>query len=217
MEEKKKEPRKMTRFDIKQFKRALEENNQELIEGISNLLNCANAHRFGTVKILGRKHKTIVIGQQEWMVENLFCPELGFHYENDYKKSQNGYGTLHTYYAIPAIQKLLSDGWRVPSDIDWKRLINFVGDNSCKKLKSKTGWKDGGNGTDDFGFSVLPAGNLHHDGSPFSCRGYESYFWSSSAYSSPDAWYQYFHYRYATVYRLYFNRSFGFSIRCVRD
>jgi uncharacterized protein (TIGR02145 family) len=124
---------------------------------------------------------------------------------------------LHTYYAIPAIQKLLLDGWRVPSDGDWQQLIDFVGDNAGKKLKSKACWKDGGNDTDEFGFNVLPAGYRSTNGSCFSNRGSYAYFWSSSAHSSTTAWIRAFDYSNATVNRTNTNRSYGFSIRCVRD
>jgi hypothetical protein len=88
---------------LHQFEQALKENNQTLIAEISAILERnAPKPQFGKVAILGREHKTIIIGKQEWMAENLFCPELGFHCDNDPKNSKNGYGTLHTHYAIPS-------------------------------------------------------------------------------------------------------------------
>jgi uncharacterized protein (TIGR02145 family) len=72
-------------------------------------------------------------------------------------------------------------------------------------------------GTDDYGFRVLPAGNRDYNGSTFYYRGYGAYFWSSSANSSSYAWYREFGYNNATVQRYNSYRSFGFSVRCIRD
>jgi uncharacterized protein (TIGR02145 family) len=199
---------------LKRFEQALKDNNESLIEEISSILERANAPQYGKVSILDREHKTVTIGNQEWMAENLYCPELGFHYDNDPKNSENGYGTLHTHYAIPAIHEILpDDGWRVPSDEDWDALIKYVGHDAGTKLKSKKGWKDGGNGTDIYGFGVLPAGYCRHS-RHFCFRGFNAYFWSSSVY---DALYENFSYNYSTVNRAAANCSRGFSIRCVRD
>jgi uncharacterized protein (TIGR02145 family) len=202
---------------VKQVEVAINDNNTNVITKNPLLVEQKHEPSFGTVNILGREHKTIIIGKQEWMAENLYCPEIGCHYDNDPENSKDGYGTLHTYYAIPAIQKLLPDGWRVPTDKEWDVLENYVGSNAGKKLKSKDGWIDGGNGTDDFGFRVLPAGHRYYDGSNFYHRGSNAHFWSSSANSSTYAWYRNFYYSYATVYRFSTNRSYGFSVRCVRD
>jgi uncharacterized protein (TIGR02145 family) len=203
---------------LKRFEQALKDNNKALIEKISNLLEGASAPQYGTLSILGREHKTVIIGHQEWMAENLFCPELGFHYDNDPKNSENGYGTLHAHYAMPAIHEILPDeGWRVSSDEDWDVLVKHVGYDAGKKLKSKEGWCNGGNGTDLYGFRVLPAGCRSYNGSNFANRGNNAYFWSSSAYSSTNAWYRYFYYYRADVYRYANLRSSGFSVRCIRD
>ncbi|MCF0217287.1 MAG: hypothetical protein HUK21_12575, partial [Fibrobacteraceae bacterium] len=82
------------------------------------------------------------------------------------------------------------------------------------KLKSTSGWYNGGNGTDSYGFSVLPAG-LRHSGGSYA--GYNAYFCSSSESSSDFAYYWYFTYYDDNVdcddnlkYR-------GFSVRCLKD
>jgi hypothetical protein len=64
---------------------------------------------------------------------------------------------------------------------------------------------------------VLPAGYRNNSGSNFNNRGYNTYFWSSSAYSATNAWYREFNYNNATVNRGNPNRSYGFSVRCIRD
>jgi uncharacterized protein (TIGR02145 family) len=208
-----------TQHLLKHFEQALKNNNTRIIAEISSILKFERERRlqFGAIEILGREHKTVVIGRQECMAVNLFCPELGFHYGNKPKNSEGGYGTLHTHYAMPAIQDVLPKKWRVANDEDWGVLIKHVGENPGTKLKSKTGWYDNGNGTDDFGFRVLPSGYRHPNGSFFANRGYYAYLWSSSAYDGTHALYRYFYYGYATVTRNTNYRSYGFSVRCIRD
>jgi hypothetical protein len=72
-------------------------------------------------------------------------------------------------------------------------------------------------GNDKYGFRVLPSGYRNYDGFHFYGRGSNAYFWSSSAYSSTYAWDQNFNYKNATVSRNYNNRSYGSSVRCIRD
>jgi uncharacterized protein (TIGR02145 family) len=73
-------------------------------------------------------------------------------------------------------------------------------------------------GTDVYGFRGLPAGYRYNGGSNFSYRGTHANFWSSSARDGSYAWYREFPYSAATVYRgYYYNRSSGFSVRCIRD
>jgi uncharacterized protein (TIGR02145 family) len=168
-------------------------------------------HQFSFMSILDREYKTVIIEGREYMAENVLCPELGFYYDNKPKNSEGGDGTLHTHYAIPAIADILPEGWRIMSKNDWDILIKIIGNNPMKLLAKKFG------GTDDYGFCILPAAYRSNSGSYFNYRGYYAYFWSSSAYSSTNAWRRYFYYNYATVYRINNNRSYGFSVRCVRD
>ena len=198
---------------LKQFEQALKENNvSRLLEG-----ERPAPPQFGSIDILGRTHKTVIMDTQEGMADNLFCPELGWSYDNDPKNSESGHGTLHSHFAIPAIQEILPEGWRVATDPDWDTLIKFVDADAGTKLKSKEGWENNGGGTDKFGFRVLPSGLRDYAGSYFYNRGSSAYFWSSSANSSSYAWHRHFNYNYATVYRNNYNRSYGFSVRCVKD
>jgi uncharacterized protein (TIGR02145 family) len=204
---------------LKCLERALKENNVALIEKISRLLEDKRpaTPQFGSIDILNRPHKTVVLGAQEWMAVNLFCPELGWHYNNDPKNSEGGYGTLHTHHSIPAIEALLPEGWRVANNQDWDKLIDTIGKYAGTKLKSKEGWESNGGGTDECGFRVLPSGYRYYNGSSFSGRGVFAHFWSSSVNSGQNACVRYFTYTLATVRRYYNYRSYGLSVRCVRD
>jgi len=128
----------------------------------------------------GQTYKTVVIGTQTWMAENLnyvatssVCP-----LENSaYCKK---YGRL---YLPGGASTYCPSGWHVPSLSEWTVLYNYVDANNGtegvgKSLKSTTGWYEAGTtvgkrmavatGKDQFGFSALPAGSCWW-GSPWKC------------------------------------------------
>ncbi|HDR05263.1 MAG TPA: hypothetical protein ENN84_08480, partial [Candidatus Marinimicrobia bacterium] len=117
-------------------------------------------------------------------------------------------------------------GWRVPTDEDWKKLEIYLGmtqsqsnktgwrgSDQGKKLKSKSGW----DGTDIAGFGALPGGFRSYDNGSFYTVGYNAYFWSSSEVLSHHAWGRRLYGDYEEVDRYYYSRTYGFSVRCVRD
>jgi uncharacterized protein (TIGR02145 family) len=129
--------------------------------------------------------KTIVIGDQEWSVENSsikafrngdVIPEVQdpkewmetkspawCYFENDIQNSEF-VGVLYNGYAITDARNLAPDGFRIPTIEDFAILIKFLGsDNLGYKLKTKTKgkWKSMKNvtkGTDEFGFNAYPSG-----------------------------------------------------------
>jgi uncharacterized protein (TIGR02145 family) len=78
-------------------------------------------------------------------------------------------------------------------------------------------WYNSSLGTDVYGIRALPAGRRHDNGSYFYYRGREAYFWSSSVCNGTTAWNRIFNYSLGTVRRTNDTRSFGFSVRCIRD
>ena len=102
----------------------------------------------------GRTYRTINIASQEWMAENLnynTTRSLCFVY---LEENCNSYGRL---YGWP-LDGVCPDGWHVPAENEWKNLFAYVGDNPGTHLKSSSGWKAGMSGSDDYGFSAMPAG-----------------------------------------------------------
>ena len=92
-----------------------------------------------------------------WMAENLrYEVDSSFCYKG-IKSNCDTYGRLYTWTAANACP----DGWHLPSDREWLELINAVGGVSAAAtvLKSKKGWKES-NGTNNYGFSVLPGGEF---------------------------------------------------------
>ncbi|WP_308602515.1 fibrobacter succinogenes major paralogous domain-containing protein [uncultured Fibrobacter sp.] len=167
----------------------------------------------------GQSYRTVKIGNQVWMAENLnYKTTESFCYDN---KSANclKYGRLYTW---DAAMRACPEGWHLPSDTEWKILVEAVGGKGVagKKLKSTSGWDHDGNGMDKYGFSVLPAGgryvNRYGDGL-YSIAGEDANFWSSTEYDSYDAYYWDFLYDAERVRSLYNFKDVGFSVRCLRD
>ena len=103
----------------------------------------------------GQTYKTVKIGSQIWMAENLnYKMENSFCYDN-VDSNCTKYGRLYV-----NSKDVCPVGWHLPAKWEWVKLFSVLNDSSTvgKKIKSTEGWLDDGNGTDEFGFSVLPAG-----------------------------------------------------------
>ena len=191
----------------------------------------------------GQIYKTVTIGDQVWMAENLnFETENSFCY-NDSAEYCAEYGRLYTwaaamdsagfwsvngmgcgYYKIcmPTypVRGVCPEGWHMPSKDEWGELLNFVGQLGAtgSVLKSTVGWKDSedgsGNGYDSFGFSAIPAGK----GSPYDGKGFAALFWSSST-NNGDM----YSFRVNLCHNYYYHfldlagRDWAYSVRCLKD
>jgi uncharacterized protein (TIGR02145 family) len=104
----------------------------------------------------GQVYKTVKIGSQVWMAQNLNYAPGGECLGGD-KKNCAKFGRLYTW---ESAQEAVPQGWHLPSVEEWETLINFAGgfDEAGKKLKAKDGsWGESG-GSDDYGFAALPGG-----------------------------------------------------------
>jgi len=162
----------------------------------------------------GRVYRTVKIGEQVWMAENLaYNAEGGKCYENK-KENSKKYGRL---YHWTAAMEICPPGWHLPSNAEWQILIDFVGGKEIagKKLKAKNGWNENGNGTDDFGFAAMPCG-YGGSGGNFDNFGYEGYWWSSS-YDGACAYLRYMLYNSDDVGKSYNEDNGLFSVRCIQE
>ena len=95
--------------------------------------------------------------------------------------------------------------------------------NAGKNLKSVSGWEDGGDGSDIYGFSALPADGFYSRGDEPSYEGLLAYFWSSSvgAYENENETGSYYafglKYDSNRMASYDFHISFSFSVRCIKD
>lgn len=133
-------------------------------------------------------------------------------------------GLLYNWYAANYLDThsstLLPAGWRVPSSTDFDTLANTVGGNSNAGTKLKaldnsitTGFPSSWNGTDDYGFGMLPVG-YYID--PFMNLGSNGDFWTSTSYNSANAYNRYY-YDGATFGSSKDEKWKAFSIRLVKD
>ena len=135
---------------------------------------------------------------------------------------------LYNWYAVDDARGLCPSGWHVPTDEEWMVLemelgmseseansTGWRGTDEGTQLKSTYGWYNGGNGTDDFGFSALPGGLRYLHGR-FDIAGYNGGWWSSSSIGG-GAWHRFLDYYDPDVNRASNDRRDGFSVRCLRD
>jgi uncharacterized protein (TIGR02145 family) len=150
-------------------------------------------------------------------------------YYKNYPENGKKYGKLYNWFAVADSRGLAPLGWHIPSDDEWTSLVDFMGGEyiAGHKLKSVEGWacedKDGelqnGNGDNSSGFNVLPGGCRGNGGS-FHSISYNAFFWSATEYGNNVAWYRCLYYGNGNVYRyygIYFKKSVGASVRCLRD
>lgn len=78
-------------------------------------------------------------------------------------------------------QGICPNGWRLPLYSELSALHNYVGGKYSTKLKSKTGWYNDQNGTDDYNFNALPAGAININGGTYQNVGTVTYIVSSTA------------------------------------
>ena len=186
--------------------------------------------------------QTVTIGTQVWMTKNLDVstfrngdpiPEaktveewLAYsgarepawcYYDNDPKNGEK-YGKLYNWYAVNDARGLAPAGWHIPSDDEWTILRDYLGGvkTAGYKMKSKSGWKENGNGTNSSGFSGLPGGYRNIDGA-FNYIGRLGYWWSSTESDADIAWDRVLLYGNGDVNRGSSLKGRGLSVRCLRD
>ena len=191
-------------------------------------------------------YKTVKIGDQVWMAENLnFETDSSFCY-NDSAEYCEKYGRLYTWAAAmdsagtwstngkgcgygktcsvastgsaTLIRGVCPDGWHLPTQTEWNTLFATVGGSSVAgtKLKSTSGWNSSTNGTDAFGFSALPAGYRIPSGYFFT-GGYSANFWSSTEYGSYNAYYMYLGHNNDYASLDGLRKDYRFSVRGLKD
>ncbi len=158
----------------------------------------------------GKIYRTVKIGNQIWMAENLAYNEKRSKCYDNNPDNCKKYGRLYDLEtAISACPK----GWHLPSDAEWGALIAFFGGNNAAgtKLKAKTGWSNNGNGTDESGFSALPGGC--YSSGCFDDAGNYGYWWSSD--NNAHVWCIF--YDNEAAGRADSVKSILYSVRCVKD
>lgn len=140
-------------------------------------------------------------------------------YNNDSATYAATYGRLYNWYAVIDSRGLAPAGWHVPSYAEWLTLTTCLGGPPIAggKIKSTTVWNLPNTGaTNSSGFAGLPGGYRNYLG-PFLDIGNFGYWWSSTPFGSPYAWYLTLNYFSAGANTNPSEVPNGFSVRCVRD
>lgn len=165
----------------------------------------------------GKKYRTVKIGEQVWMAENLDYAIKGSFCFDDELANCKKYGLLYTW---KMAMRACPAGWHLPSKDEFKTLIASVGGKKVagKILKSKEKWNKNGNGEDSFGFSALPAGCRYYITKSYDFMGDFAFFWSSTGYEDGlFADYMFLSYE-GNFADLDNNGAYdGFSVRCIKD
>lgn len=133
----------------------------------------------------GPSFDEVTIGTQTWMSKNLAIDDGGTGIKTTDNVTANGvnFGTQY-YYDWDAAMRIANStpGWHLPTQAEWETLVSYCGGNNdaLDKLRSTSGWQDNYNGTDDYGFGVIPVGyKMSSDNGTYD-RGYTGNLWSST-------------------------------------
>jgi len=149
------------------------------------------------------EYKTIKIGEQVWMAENLaYLPEISngtgsrtiaCYYVYDYfgtdaeeAKSTTNYTIYGVLYNWPAALTACPDGWHLPSDVEWQQLSDYLiengygcegsGNDIAKALAATTGWREDYSQIGTPGNDILSNNSSGFSGLPGGNRSIYGYF-----------------------------------------
>ena len=227
---------------------------EDLIGAGVNVQDVIDAQRMGILIDTrnNKSYKTVTIGSQIWMAENL---NIGTRIDGANNQTDNDiiekycygdnpancdtYGGLYQwnemmqYVTTAGTQGICPDGWHLPTDSEWNTLEIELGmtqaqangtgyrgtDQGSQMADNEPLWTDGAldqNGAfGNSGFAALPSGFRNTSGSFYNLSS-NAYFWSSLE-SGTNAWLRLLHYDNSRVNRGGYNKSDGFSVRCIQD
>ena len=186
---------------------------------------------------------SILFGNQEWMGSNLKVtrygngdligttspvtldirsetnPEYQWVYNGDENAVINYDGRLYSWYAATDSRKLCPEGWHLPGDEEWTVLINYLGGEAVAggKMKTVHHWMNPNTGaTNESGFGAIPAGTRDPDGT-FQAQDFIARWWSSTSYSTTEAYNRYCDYLTQHVIKSVNSGSSGYSVRCIKN
>ncbi|MCL2206660.1 MAG: hypothetical protein FWB90_01020 [Fibromonadales bacterium] len=188
----------------------------------------------------GKSYNTVKIGEQIWMAQNMDYNAIGSKCYSNKPENCNKYGRLYTW---ELAKRACPAGWHLPSDKEWQALVDFAsGELSAgKKSKAKKEWEeydfskrnptspkckwvekktDGESVeydhcvTDQFGFTALPGGYYSNG---YFMSGNLGYWWTSTEFDEYSSWFRSMYYSFSSVLKLYFDKDFQLSVRCVKN
>ena len=131
--------------------------------------------------------------------------------------SLDEFGRLYNLYAVDDVRGLCPSGWHVPTDVEWQAMTNELDGESVAgvKMKSTSGWHNGGNGSNSSGFLGLPGGSRSTTGF-FSGAGEKGSWWGSSNFGT-NVGCRSVNYYDGEVDHADWPSQSGASVRCIQD
>ena len=181
----------------------------------------------------GNVYKTVKIGEQIWMAEDLKTTRYndGTLITDDLMDDKSGLydgqaraSGLYTFSQANNVN-FCPIGTHLPSVEEWQQLIGFIahdnsgihGDKEGTALKATNGWEYEGNGTDDYGFAALPGGYLKKDSTDNWSAGRFGSWWTSDTWWGELAWTFRMKFNDTRVTKSDLNVTTRVSVRCVKD
>jgi uncharacterized protein (TIGR02145 family) len=135
---------------------------------------------------------------------------------------RNNYGFLYNWFAVTDSRNVAPEGWHVPTIDEIKELAEYLGTEAEAGGKLKESgfehWLPPNTGaTNEVGFSALPGGYRSGNDGKFHTRGSNAYWWAKTESYHLLAWTKLLHWNFADVNRSYDYKTYGFSVRCIKD
>jgi uncharacterized protein (TIGR02145 family) len=200
------------------------------------LVSCGN-----TIKDYdGNRYSPVTIGKQVWLAENLSVshfrngdsiPQVksaeewvkygkegkpAWCYMENNPENNQKFGKLYNWYAGTDPRGLAPAGWHIATDEEWKKMIDYLGGGVLAAIKMRTAGLNEGNGNEIKGFSGIPAGCRNSSGNFYGMDSF-GYWWSGSESNSTNAWMRILNYVKCDINSPDFSKTYGASIRCIRD
>ena len=190
----------------------------------------------GLMDIEGNTYKSILLGKQEWMMDNLKVTKYRNgqsipHIQDSivwnawkngayvFYKNDTKHGILYNWMAVNDSRGVCPTGWHVPSSFEWDTLAKFLGGNEVAggKMKTKLHWETPNtSATNESSFHALPKGMYGVNGS-FNNIGKNAYWWSSSEHGVSSAWGREIGFNESALFAGHGDKRDGLSVRCIKD
>ena len=125
---------------------------------------------------------------------------------------------MYNGFAILDKRGICPEGWSVPTNQEWQKLIDFLGGrkNAVDQLKSSNGWYQGKNGSSNSIFSGYPLGSRNVKGEFAGNANYTDW-WTSTMTSTYSLYIRSLSFSSDDVYEDIFDYNYGLSVRCVKN
>jgi uncharacterized protein (TIGR02145 family) len=190
----------------------------------------------------GNTYKTILIGTQTWMAENLKTTKYndgtsiplvtdatswcnlstpGCCWQNNDPARKVTYGVLYNWYTV-STGKLCPTSWHVPTDAEWTVLTDYLGGESIAGGKLKESgfkhWNSPNIGaTNETAFSALPGGDRFNGPDALFDNLREMGCWWTTAFNEDRATNRLMYDNSNHVQKFFYSKKCGLSVRCVWD